>query len=134
MQKELRELLKCKNYPSRNAKKDGTCKWQEQCEKIGTEGCAVTVLKKILLPKTIDMTGSIREELSSKRFGKELISEEKVAELLKTKPIWDVTEEVYGVAFDHSDRSTWVFYSKVNRIRKKYNLPRVVPGAIVTGA
>ena|SRR3972149_3482257 len=32
--------------------------------------------------------------------------------------VWDVTEKLYGRQFDHSDRKTWVFYQKVNTIRK----------------
>lgn len=33
--------------------------------------------------------------------------------------IWEVTEEIYSRKFDHSDsKATWIFYQKVNNIRK----------------
>lgn len=52
------------------------------------------------------------------------LDEKQVVKLLKEGlTIWEVTEKVYGVEFDHSDRDTWLFYSKVNRIRKANNLP-----------
>jgi len=55
---------------------------------------------------------------------KQEVDEEQVVNLLKQGlSLWDTTEKIFGMEFDHSDRDTWIFYSKVNRIRKKHGLP-----------
>jgi len=55
------------------------------------------------------------------------LNKEKVKELFnKGLSIWEVTEEIYGRKFDHSDsKGTWIFYQKVNNIRKTQNIPNL---------
>ena len=79
--------------------------------------------EKKVQPLAPPLTDEEREQLKKIK-----LNEDEVAELLKTMPIWDVAEKVYGREFDHSDRRTWIFYQKVNRIRHKRGLPRIVPG------
>jgi len=119
--KELRKLMQCEFFPNWSVKSDGTCS-RTICQNRDDSKCAVNKLFKILKPKTLDMNIDIRKSMM-----KTVLNEDKIVELLKTKPIWDVTEQIYGVNFDHSDRDTWIFYSKINRIRRKFGLPRVVP-------
>lgn len=64
------------------------------------------------------------EKLRAK-LSKVVIDEAEVITLLKSgMTTWDVTEKVYDTEFDHSDKKTWKFYSKVNSIRKRHGLPR----------
>jgi len=58
------------------------------------------------------------------KFRKVKLDETKVKELFAGGlSIWDVTTTVYGFEFDHADRRTWLFYQKVNNIRKKLEIP-----------
>ena len=60
------------------------------------------------------------------KFRKVKLDEKQVKELFAGGlGIWDVTETVYEFEFDHSDRKTWLFYQKVNNIRKKLEIPNL---------
>lgn len=70
------------------------------------------------------MDPELREELK-----KLDIDEDAVVKLLtpdsdggEGMTIWEATEATYGQEFDHSDRQTWLFYSKINAIRKRHGL------------
>jgi len=39
------------------------------------------------------------------------------------KTLWQITEEIYNFEFDHNDKKTWLFYQKVNNIRRKHDKP-----------
>jgi len=119
--------MKCKIYPNRNTRKDGACKYWELCKHAGGPECVATSsysgmpirAEKVKQKGGMCMDKALRDKLLVKE-----IDEDKVVKLLKQgKTVWEVTEEVFGTKFDHSDRETWVFYSRVNRIRRKHGIP-----------
>jgi len=137
-------MAKCGLLPNYSTKKDGTCIRYEICSNQfvvkRTKHLIIYLHRRILDPRCKakgpylgkprilpgvtkggekSMDPELREKLKQVK-----LDENQVISLLKEGlTVWEVTEKVYGVEFDHSDRDTWIFYSKVNRIRKKYGLP-----------
>jgi len=45
-----------------------------------------------------------------------------VEHLKQGATVWQTTEWFYDFRFDHSDKKTWIFYQKINNIRRKFGL------------
>jgi len=70
------------------------------------------------------LTPKLRREMMKKRFSENEIK--RIIDYYKRGlTVWQVTEEIYGFKFDHSDRRTWIFYQKVNNVRHRYGLAPV---------
>jgi len=137
-------VVKCALLTNYSTRKDGTCVRYELCStqfvvkrtkrliiylhsRVSDPRCKAKgpvlgepkIFSNIINGGEKRMDPELREELKQVK-----LDEDQVVSLLKKGlTLWEVTEKVYGIEFDHSDRSTWIFYSKVNRIRKKYGLP-----------
>jgi len=46
-----------------------------------------------------------------------------LAEIDNGLTLWQITEKLYDFDFDHNDKKTWLFYQKVNNIRRKNDRP-----------
>lgn len=136
----------CRLLPNYTLRKDGTCPHYDACAATSWwakgYGALVYVHTRLLHPLCVAKKPGSEIGSKIKGGGKSMDQEERerlkkipidekaekqVVEDLKTMPIWDVTEKFYGQEFDHSDRQTWLFYSKINAIRKKAGLPAVKP-------
>jgi len=125
------KMPSCKILTNYSPRKDNTCSRYSICladgrtkdprciAKGSTGGRPYGHYMKTRKGGVVLMDDAERDELK-----KVEVDEEQVVSLLKAgKTIWETAEEVYGVEFDHSDRKTWLFYSKINAIRKKHELP-----------
>lgn len=75
---------------------------------------------KAAAPKTKRVVKTIPIKQREELLKNTKVDEAKVIAALKAgKTVWEVAEEIFGCEFDHADRTCWIFYQKVNAIRKK---------------
>jgi hypothetical protein len=69
------------------------------------------------------MDANLRKELMKKQ-----VTEEELKRLhAQGLSNWEIAEAIYDTKFDRSDKQTWIFFTRVNRLRKKLELPRNLP-------
>lgn len=74
--------------------------------------------------RTPKWTPKLRTKLATKKITKS--AAKKMVEKRKAgATIWELAEEYWGYPFKHGDRTTWLFYSRVNGLLHKENVPEV---------
>jgi len=117
------KINQCPIHPSWLLTKLGNCSRAYRCNDIVNPKCPVNKSCEPEIIKTCGggkkMDEKLRAELSKIK-----LDEAEVLKLLKSgMTVWEVTEKLYNTQFDHSDKKTWKFYSKVNSIRKRKGIP-----------
>lgn len=93
-------------------------KEKEEKRKLGEK--LLNKQKKIKNEKPKKLGEKERRKLMKIKLNKKIVKEL----FAKGLTIWQVTEEIYSRIFDHSDsKGTWIFYQKVNNIRKSEKIP-----------
>jgi len=68
------------------------------------------------------LTPKVRKKLLAKKITPD--AAKNITQWLKDGlTIWECTEKYWEFPFEHNDRKTWIFYSRINNLRHKENIP-----------
>lgn len=115
------QVNQCPIYPNQLLTKGGNCSRAYRCNEALDSKCPVNKTNTTKLK--INGGGMTMDEKLYAELSEIKLDVDNVVKLLKSgMTTWEVTEKVYDTEFDHADKKTWKFYSKVNSIRKRHGL------------